>query len=218
MVDQLDLQILNVISNAPSIVRSVTEMEIESGVLFPSVTTMDIKRNLPYNVDLNIIEGRLRALENDGYIYYEANRWWLTSKGREILGKPSKITLPPTSPSKPMRKILEETFSKFELDMKAPPHAGSYLERIDYFRKRKAQAEALFSELKRSHELDLISESEFQGLMENISKRLRELDTQIEAYVLNRRNELLKEIEILENELGKKRVELENLSKTTSRK
>jgi len=167
MVDQLDLQILEVINNAPSIVRSVTEKEIESGVLFPSVTTMDIKRNLPYNVDVNIIEGRLKALENDGYIYYEMNRWWLTRKGRDILGKSVSKTSPlPTSPSRPMRQILEETFSRFESDMQEPLRARSYLENIDQFRKKRVQAEALLSELKRSHEMGLISESEFKGLME----------------------------------------------------
>lgn len=219
MVDRLDLQILEVIDNAPSIVRSVTEKEIESGVLFPSVTTMDIKRNLPYNVDVKIIEGRLKALEDDGYIYYEMNRWWLTRKGREILGKTDSETSPlPTSPSKPMRQILEETFSRFESDIREPLRVGNYLENIDQVRKKRIQAEALLSELRRSYEMGLISESEFKGLMENIGQRLREFDIQLATYVQNRRNELLREIEELEAELTKKREELENLNKMSPRR
>lgn len=213
MVDKLDLQILDVIWNAASIVRSVTEKEIRSGVLSPSVTAMDIKRNLRLNVDLSVIEGRLRALENDGHIFYEMDRWWLTSKGREALGKPSKDILSSTSSSKPMREILEETFSKFETDMQEPPSSGTLLEKIEYFRKRKTQAEALSSELKRSRELGLISESEYQRMMENISRRLMELDSQIESSIMSRREELLREIEILEKELDKKRMESEELKK-----
>ncbi|MDQ1278759.1 MAG: hypothetical protein QG670_19 [Thermoproteota archaeon] len=204
MVDKLDLQILDIIWNAASIVRSVTEKEIRSGVLSPSVTAMDIKRNLRLDIDLSVIEGRLRALESDGHIYYELDRWWLTSKGRETLGKPSTDITASTSYSKPMREILEETFAKFEADMQTPPHTVTSLEKIEYFKKRKTQAEALSSELKRSYELGLISEVEYKRMVENINRRLRELDSRIKLSILSRRNELLIEIEILEKELHEK--------------
>ena len=58
----------------------------------------------------------MNALKNDGYIYFESNRWWLTQKGKEILGKTEpSISYKTTSRSKSVRSVLEETFSRFEL-------------------------------------------------------------------------------------------------------
>jgi hypothetical protein len=115
MLDKLDVRILEIIYNASSIVRSISEKEIEVGVLFPSVTTLDIKRNLPTQIELNVIKGRLNSLKDDGYIYFDSERWWLTEKGKEVLGKTDSDTSFQTlSSSKPMGKILEETFSRFE--------------------------------------------------------------------------------------------------------
>lgn len=219
MVDQLDLQILEVIENAPSIVRSVTEREIESGVLSPSVTTIDIKRNLPSGVSMSIIEGRLKALEDDGYIFYEKNRWWLTRKGRESLGKTvSKPSSMPTPSSKPMRTILEETFSKFEAGMWIPTKAQNTLEDVEEIRNRITQAEALLSELKRSHEIGLISEEEFKELNERVGRRLNALEIQTDTYLQKRHDDLLREIDGLESQLAKKKIELEKLDKILSEK
>jgi hypothetical protein len=115
MLDKLDVRILEIINNASSIVRSISEKEIEVGVLFPSVTTLDIKRNLPTQIELNVIKGRLNSLKDEGYIYFDSERWWLTEKGKEIIGKSdSNTSFQTTSLSKPMGKILEETFSRFE--------------------------------------------------------------------------------------------------------
>ncbi len=115
MLDKLDVRILEIINTASSIVRSISEKEIEVGVLFPSVTTLDIKRNLPTQIELNVIKGRLNALKDEGYIYFDSERWWLTEKGKEVLGKTeSNTSVQTTSLSKPMGKILEETFSRFE--------------------------------------------------------------------------------------------------------
>ena len=218
MVDQLDLQILEIIEKAPSIVRSVTESEIERGVLSPSVTTMDIKRNLPYNVNTNIIEGRLKALEDEGYIYYETSRWWLTSKGRKILGRTVSQSSPMSTASKSMRTILEETFAKFESELLDSKKAKDTSEDIEEVRKRRAQAETLLSELKRSYNLGLISDEEFKHLSERVDQRLSELKLQTEAYIQKRRNDLLKEIEDLESKLAKKKIDLEKLNQLMSEK
>jgi hypothetical protein len=129
MLDNLDRGILEVIDNAPSILRSVSKREIEAGVLFPSLTTVDIKRNLPNEIDLNVIEGRLNALKNEGYIYFESNRWWLTQRGKGVLGRDSPSVSYRTSISKPMRKVLEETFSSFESPRKKPSQNRELLNR-----------------------------------------------------------------------------------------
>jgi hypothetical protein len=128
MLDKLDKRILEIIDNAPSIVRSISERELKVGVLFPSVTTMDIKRNLPPQIDLNVVEGRLNTLENEGHIYFESKRWWLTKKGKEVLGKKDLSTSYQTSPlSKPMSKILEETFTQFESPREEPSQHKEFL-------------------------------------------------------------------------------------------
>ena len=115
MLDKLDVRILEIINKASSIVRSISEKEIEVGVLFPSVTSLDIMRNLPTQIELNVIKGRLNALKDERYIYFVSERWWLTERGKEVLGKTdSNTSFQTTSLSKPMGKILEETFSKFE--------------------------------------------------------------------------------------------------------
>jgi hypothetical protein len=208
MVDQLDLKILCLIENASKIVRSVTEREIERGVLYPSVTTMDIKRNMPINVDLNIIDGRLSALENEGYIFYETNRWWLTGKGRKALGKADSKRFPLlSSSSKPIRKALEETFLRFEPGLKELEIS----ENISNIENKKIRAEALLKELKHSYELDLISEAEYNDLIEKLFTRLKNIDMQIETYIQRWRDELLGDIEKLKDNIAKKKALLKNL-------
>jgi hypothetical protein len=207
LIDQLDRQILTVINKAASIVRSVTITEIEHGVLSPSVTTLDIKRNLPYNVSFNIIEGRLKALENDGYIYYELNRWWLTPKGRAILGSTgSKPSV--TSSPKPIRTMLDETFSRFEsrIQLSKPQFSD------DDVWDKQIQAEALLYELERSFKAGIISEEELKEFTERINKNKDTLKTN-EFTINKRRSYLQREIEDLEGRLVKKRIEIEELDK-----
>jgi hypothetical protein len=214
----LDLQILDVIDKAPSIVRSVTETEIKRGILSPSVTTIDIKRNLPHNISVNIIEGRLKTLEDNGYIYYETNRWWLTRKGRKILGNDYTSSLVPTPSFKPMRAILEETFSKYESEMLRTKKTKNTLEDVEDIRNRRTKAETLLSELKRGQEIGLISDEEVEQLNEKVDQRLNELETQTETHVQKKRNDLLKVIKDLEDKLAKKKVELEKLDNLFSEK
>lgn len=212
MIDSLDKQILEIIDKAPSIVRSITEREIESGVLFPSVSTMDIKRNLPYDVGVEVIEGRLNVLEREGYIYFERRRWWLTNKGREVLGRSGEKWVLPTLPSRPMRKILEETFSRFEGSrMKPEPRGlrGGINELIN----KKRRADALLLELRKGFEAGLITEEEHSRTVEILRQKLGELSSQIESFVRNRRSKLLREITALEESLAKKRAELEELNR-----
>ncbi len=216
MIDSLDRQILEVIEKAPSIVRSITEREIERGVLFPSVSTMDIKRNLSYDVSIEIIEGRLNSLESEGYIYFEQKRWWLTHKGRIVLGRSDEKTVLPTSSSTPMRKILEETFSRFESSnresMTPSQHPPDFAELVD----ERSKVEALLSELKQGVAAGLISKDEYAQMAERITTRLKDLDLQIETYARSRRSSLLREITDLEEALAKKKAELDRLNRVSS--
>jgi len=218
MIDRLDREILEIIENAPSMVRSITEREIESGVLFPSATTMDIKRNLPRDVGVDVIEGRLKALESEGYIYFEGSRWWLTNKGRAILGRSGEKAVLPIPPSKPMRKILEETFSKFEPPARESPEPSKLPHDFNELLTKRNRAENLLSELKQGHEAGLITEDNYSKMTEDLKLKMKDLDFQIESFVRNRRDKLLREITELEEALAKKRAELENLNEFSSRK
>lgn len=216
MIDSLDRQILEVIEKAPSIVRSITEREIERGVLFPSVSTMDIKRNLSYDVSIEIIEGRLNSLEREGYIYFEQKRWWLTHKGRIVIGRSDEKTVLPTPSSRSMRKILEETFSRFEVSNKDSltprRHPPDFAELVD----ERSKVEALLSELKQGVAAGLISKDEYAQMAERITTKLKDLDVQIETHVRSRRSSLLREITDLEEALAKKKAELDRLNRVSS--
>jgi hypothetical protein len=217
MIDSLDQQILEIIEKAQSIVRSITEREIERGVLFPSVSTMDIKRNLSFDVSVEVIEGRLKSLERDGYIYFERKRWWLTNNGRIVLGRSDENMVIPTPSSKPMRKILEETFSRFEAStrdsMMPSRHPPDFTELVD----RRNNVGALLSELKQALATDLISQDEYTKMAERITTKLKDLDVQIEKHVKNRRSSLLREITDLKESLAKKKEELDRLNQVPSR-
>jgi hypothetical protein len=213
MIDSLDRQILEIIEKAQSIVRSITEREIERGVLFPSVNTMDIKRNLSSDLSVEVIEGRLKALESDGHIYFDQKRWWLTQKGRNVIGQ-SEVKLVITTPSsKPMRKILEETFSRFEAStrdiLRSNLHPPNFAELTD----ERSKVEALLSELKQGVTAGLISKDEYAQMAERITTKLKTLNDQIETYTRSRRSNLLREITDLEETLAKKKAELDRLNR-----
>jgi hypothetical protein len=172
MIDRLDKQILEIIVNAPSLVRSVTQQELTAGVLYPSVTSMDIKRNLPSDYTVDIIEGRLRALESEGYIYFESDRWWITTRGRSALGDLLPATPHQPSP-KPMRDILEETFSKFDSsnqrslnDLPRGPSGNT-----------RQLAESLILLLQKGYEEGLVSQDDLVNLVEKLKEKLESRDT-----------------------------------------
>lgn len=170
MIDRLDKQILEIIVNAPSLVRSITQQELQAGVLYPSVTTMDIKRNLPSDYTIEIIEGRLRTLESEGYIYFESDRWWITTRGRSALGGtlPAK---PPRSSPKPMRDILEETFSKFDYANSRSLHGLSQRQYIS----NRQLAEDLILLLQKGYEQGLLSQDDLVNIVEKLKMKLEDM-------------------------------------------
>jgi hypothetical protein len=172
MIDRLDKQILEIIVNAPSLVRSVTQQELQAGVLYPSVTTMDIKRNLPSDYTIEIIEGRLRTLESEGYIYFESDRWWITTRGRSALGGTLPAEPPRLSP-KPMRDILEETFSKFNFANPRSPHGLSQRQ----YSSNRQLAEDLILLLQKGYEQDLVSQEDLVNIVEKLKMKLEAMDS-----------------------------------------
>ncbi len=172
MIDRLDKQILEIIVNAPSLVRSITQQELQAGVLYPSVTTMDIKRNLPSDYTTEIIEGRLRTLESEGYIYFESDRWWITTRGRSALGGTLPAEPPQSSP-KPMRDILEETFSKFDFANSRSPHGLSQRQ----YSSNRQLAEDLILLLQKGYEQGLVSQDDLVNIVEKLKMKLEDMDS-----------------------------------------
>jgi hypothetical protein len=192
MVDRLDRQILETIANAPSLVRTVTRREIEAGVLFPSATAMDIKRNLPGDVPLNLVENRLNSLERDGYIFFNEGRWWLTRRGRKEIGREEEAE--PDTIQRPVRTLLEEAFTKHQPQ---EPRGGM------------SDAMARLDEAYRDSRL---SEEERREKVREILNIVR-LDEETRKYLESRVESMNAEIKQLESELARKKAELERIKR-----
>jgi hypothetical protein len=192
MVDTLDRQILEVISKAASLVRTVTRREVETGILFPSVTAVDIKRNLRSEVQLNVIESRLSNLAREGYIYYDGGRWWLTRKGQLEVGGVCVHEASVDVAEKPISRILEETFSKYGA-------GGNDL------------LEAILSRLDEIYtNTNLTREERIRNVREILSKFFVESES-VKRDLRLKCDELSIEVKKLEDELEKKRSELKKI-------
>jgi len=192
MVDRLDRQILETIADSPSLVRTVTRREIEAGVLFPSATALDIKRNMPGNVPLNLVESRLNFLERDGYIFFNEGRWWLTRKGRKEIGREVEVEPEPDIVQRPVRSLLEETFTKHQTQELTGDISGTI-----------ARLDQVYKDSK-------LGEEERNEKVKEILSLLRQgRDTR---EYLESRSELLNiEVKQLEEELARKKAELERI-------
>jgi hypothetical protein len=195
-VDRLDRQILETIANAPSLVRTVTRQEIEAGVLFPSATALDIKRNLPVEVPLSLVDSRLNYLENDGYIFYNTGRWWLTRKGRIEIGEKGE-QLMSNQIQKPVRAILEETFVRHESQEK--------VEKVDGIT---ARLDELYS--------SGISIEERHSRVKEMLAEL--LDAEIKNYLQSRMDSVDNDVAKLEAELANRKAELQRIRKLLGEK
>ena len=192
MVDRLDRQILETIANAPSLIRTVTRREIEAGVLFPSATAMDIKRNLPGDVPLILIENRLNSLERDGYIFFNEGRWWLTGRGRKEIGRGEEVE--PDTVQRPVRTLLEEAFTKHQLQ------------------EPKGDLNDAMAHLDEVYRDPKLGEEERREKVKEILSLLRQ-NREIKEYFESRGESLNAEIKELESELARKKGELERIKR-----
>jgi hypothetical protein len=194
MVDRLDRQILETIANAPSLVRTVTRREIEAGVLFPSATALDIKRNLPGQVSLNLVESRLGSLERDGYIFFNEGRWWLSRKGRKELGVGEEEERSDMG-QRPVRAVLEETFTR---------HQKAQDKKEDF-----TVADAILRDLYADPELG--EETRAERVMQVLGSLPQGQETR--DYLASRMESLSSEVRSLEEELARKKAELERVKR-----
>jgi hypothetical protein len=194
MVDRLDRQILETIANAPSLVRTVTRREIEAGVLFPSVTALDIKRNLPGQVTLNLVESRLGSLERDGYIFFNEGRWWLSHKGRMELGVGDEEEHSDMG-QRPVRAVLEETFTRHQ---KAQDKEGDF-----------SVADGILRDLYADPKLG--EEARAERVMQVLGSFPQGRETR--DYLASRMESLTSDVRSLEEELARKKAELERVKR-----
>ena len=195
-VDRLDRQILETIANSPSLVRTVTRQEIEAGVLFPSATALDIKRNLPVEVPIKLVESRLDYLEKDGYIFFNADRWWLTRKGRMEIGEKREQPMS-NQLQKPVRAILEETFVRHE-SQDDVDKADTITARLDELYSSNISIEERHSRVK-----EILAETP---------------DADIKEYLQSKMNSLESEVAKLESELTNRKAELQRVKKLLGEK
>ncbi len=206
MVDILEHQILEIIGDASSLVRTVTRREIESGVLFPSVTAMDIRRNLPSTIQLSVIESRLQLLEKNGYIYNDGGRWWLTRKGQSEVGH-SKTPELSDKQERPISSLIEESFAAHE-GLVEPSEKNSESGELDSLLAR-------FEELYNNKELT--TEERSKSVRSTLLGLLKDSES-TRKYLESRSLELASDIEKLENELAKKRSELKRIQQLVGEK
>ncbi len=206
MVDRLERQILEIIGDASSLVRTVTRREIESGVLFPSVTAIDIRRNLPSTIQLSVIESRLQLLEKDGYIYSDGGRWWLTKKGQSEVGQ-SRALQPSDKQDRPISSLIEESFAE---------HGGS----VEPSEKSSglSELESLLVKLEELYTNQKLTTEERSRTARSLLMGLLEDDESIKKYLESRSLELASDIEKLDNELARKRSELRRIQQLAGEK
>ena len=200
MVDRLEHQILEIIGNAASLVRTVTRTEIESGVLFPSVTAMDIRRNLPSTVQLSVVESRLQLLEKDGFIFSDGGRWWLTRKGQLEIGRLSDQQPYAQKQDKPVSSQIEESFAE---------HGGPVEPAED--ESRPSNIDSLLVKLEELYANPQSTREERTQSARSMIKRLLGDEDSLKRYLESRSLELTSEIEKLEHELSNKKNELKRI-------
>jgi len=119
LVDLLDKDILEVIDRyaSPEKVEG-----FERGPALAPISVTELKQRLKHNVSIEIIESRLRRLEEEGFLRSEEGKWRLTFKGKMLLedfwDTLSKL------------KIVEEVEkapSKMEAPSASPPSASPEL-------------------------------------------------------------------------------------------
>jgi hypothetical protein len=207
MVDRLEHQILEIIGNASSLVRTVTRREIESGVLYPSVTAMDIRRNLPSTIQLSVVESRLQLLEKDGFIFNDGGRWWLTRKGQQEVGRPTDQQPFAEKRDKPVSSQIEESFAE---------HGGPTIQAEN--ESKPSETDNLLVELEDLYINPQLTKEERTQNARKLIRRLLGDEESLKEYLESRSLELTSEIEKLEDELTKKRNELQRIQHLVGKK
>jgi hypothetical protein len=207
MVDRLERQILEIIGNAASLVRTVTRTEIESGVLFPSVTAMDIRRNLPTTVQLSVVESRLQLLEKEGFIFSDGGRWWLTRKGQLEIGRLSDQQPYAQKQDKPVSSQIEESFAE---------HGGAVQPAEN--ESRPSSIDSLLVKLEELYANPQSTKEERTQTARSMIRRFLGDEDSLKKYLESRSLELTSEIEKLEHELSKKKNELKRIQQLVEEK
>jgi hypothetical protein len=207
MVDRLERQILEIIGNAASLVRTVTRTEIESGVLFPSVTAMDIRRNLPTTVQLSVVESRLQLLEKEGFIFSDGGRWWLTRKGQLEIGRLSDQQPYAQKQDKPVSSQIEESFAE---------HGGAV--QLAENESRPSSIDSLLVKLEELYANPQSTKEERTQTARSMIRRFLGDEDSLKKYLESRSLELTSEIEKLEHELSKKKNELRRIQQLVEEK
>ena len=205
MVDLLDKNILDVIDGYKPPEKA--EGAVRAGAPIVSISITELKQRLKYNVSTEVLESRLKGLEDEGFIRSEEGGWRLTFKGKMLLedfwDTLAKLNIveevekgPPKVIEAPQRE--EEPSEKLAL-----PTAPEWAKGVEDIEAKRQQAIELLSELRRSYEAGLASEELYNSFREQLSKRLDEMEREIEERTQSEREVRFKETEAVKEEVGR---------------
>jgi len=203
LVDLLDKNILDVIDSYKPPEKE--EGPTQAGSPLVSISVTELKQRLKYNVSTEVLESRLKGLEEGGFLRSDDGKWRLTFKGKmlledfwdtlaklkiveEVEKAPPTVVEAPQGEEKPSEKPLPLTASEW----------AKGLERVGA---KRQQAIELLSEFRRSYEAGLVSDEMYNSLREQLSKRLDEMEREIEGRTQSEREARFKEIEAVEEEV-----------------
>lgn len=162
MVDLLDKNILEVIESYASREKAEGPVEVTPPI---SISATELKQHLKYNVPVEVVEERLRSLEEGGFLRSEDGKWSLTFKGRMLLEDfwDTLSSLKIVESVEEAAPTVVEAPETEEVRVAPPSTAPELAKRLEELDAKPQQATEFLSELKRSYDAGLISDESYRS-------------------------------------------------------
>ncbi len=203
MVDLLDKNILDVIDGYKPPEKE--EGVVRAGAPVAPISVTELKQGLKYNISTEVLEGRLKGLEDGGFIRSEEGGWRLTFKGKMLLedfwDTLAKLKIVEEVEKEPPKVVEVPRREEEPLEEPVLPTAPEWAKGMEDVGVKRQQAIKFLSEFRRSYEAGLVSEESYNSLREQLSKRLDEMERDIEGRIQSEREARFKEIEAVKEEV-----------------
>jgi len=202
LVDLLDKNILDVIGGyKPSKKANATQAEPSPA----SISVTELQRHLKYDVSTEILESRLKGLEDEGFLSSEEGKWRLTPKGKMLLedfwDTLAKLKIGEEVEKEPPKVIEAPQREEEPSEKPVLPTAPEWAKGMAEVGAKHQQAVKFLSEFKRSYEAGLVSEELYHSFREQLDKRLDEMEREVEERIQSEREARFKEIEAIKDEV-----------------
>lgn len=203
MVDLLDKNILDVIDGYKPPEKE--EGVVRAGAPVAPISVTELKQGLKYNISTEVLEGRLKGLEDGGFIRSEEGGWRLTFKGKMLLedfwDTLAKLKIVEEVEKEPPKVVEVPRREEEPLEEPVLPTAPEWAKGMEDVGVKRQQAIKFLSEFRRGYEAGLVSEESYNSLREQLSKRLDEMERDIEGRIQSEREARFKEIEAVKEEV-----------------